>query len=216
MKYFLELLCKYKLENLLNKCIKKFFQRNNFITQFTLPVSQLPESTLHSSSFAPAVQSTLPMITCSKCSIFKPKALLASALLLALEPTSYTTARKCPEWQFDIFQKFEALHRQHTWSLIPLAPGKNVVDCKSVYRIKRHQNGTIARYKARPVAKGFHQLYRVDYDETFGPIVKKPIVRLVLALSIKLGWPLRQLDVKNAFLYGHLSEEVFVTTLWFS
>jgi hypothetical protein len=108
-------------------------------------------------------------------------------------------------------EEFQALHKQGTWSLVSLPPNKNVVGCKWVYKLKYNSDGTIARYKARLVAKGFHQQYGVDFDEIFSPVIKPPTVRLVLFLAVSLNWPLRQLDVKNAFLHGALKEEVYMT-----
>ncbi len=60
------------------------------------------------------------------------------------------------------------------------------------------------------MAKGFHQQQGVDYDETFSPVIKPPNVRLILSLAVSQNWPLRQLDVKNAFLHGTLKEEVYM------
>jgi hypothetical protein len=76
--------------------------------------------------------------------------------------------------------------------------------------LKHNSDGTIARYKARLVAKGFHQQQGVDYAETFSPMIKPPIVRLILSLAVSHNWPLRQLDVKNVFLHGTLKEEVYM------
>jgi hypothetical protein len=85
------------------------------------------------------------------------------------------------------------------------------VGCKWVYKLKHNSDGSIARYKARLVEKGFHQQQGIDFDETFSPVIKPPTVRLILSLAVSLQWPLRQLDVKNAFLHGTFKEEVYMT-----
>jgi len=79
-----------------------------------------------------------------------------------------------------------------------------------VFKIKLNSDGTIARYKARLVAKVFHQQAGTDYLETFSPVIKPATVRLVLAIAVSCYWPLRQLDVSNAFLHGHLKKEVYM------
>ena len=108
-------------------------------------------------------------------------------------------------------EEFQALQKQGTWSLVPPPSTKNIVGCKWVYKLKYNSDGIIAKYKARLMAKGFHQQYGIDFDETFSPVVKPPTVRLVLSLAVSLNWPLRQLDVKNVFLHGTLKEEVYMT-----
>ena len=118
------------------------------------------------------------------------------------KPLSFAIASKHPQWVATMDAEFHSLQKQHTWSLVPLPPHKNIIPCKWVYKLKRHSDGSIARYKARLVARGYLQQFGLDYDETFNLVVKPIIVRLLLALAMQDGWELRQLDVNNAFLHG--------------
>nr|GEW78327.1 hypothetical protein [Tanacetum cinerariifolium] len=73
---------------------------------------------------------------------------------------------------------------------------------------KFHANGSLSRYKARLVANGRSQQQGINCNETFSPVVKPATIRTVLSLAVSRAWPIHQLDVKNAFLYGHLSETI--------
>jgi hypothetical protein len=144
------------------------------------------------------------MQTRSKNGIVKPKLGYAAQTYYSItEPTTYSTASKHPQWYNAMNEEFQALQKQGTWTLVPATSSKNIVGCKWVYKLKYNSDGSISRYKARLVAKGFHQQYGVDFDETFSPVVKPPTVRLILSLATSLNWPLRQLDIKNAFLHAH-------------
>ncbi|GKA86839.1 ribonuclease H-like domain-containing protein [Tanacetum coccineum] len=77
-----------------------------------------------------------------------------------------------------------------------------------LFKHKFHANRTLSRYKARLVANGSSQQLGVDFDETFSPVVKPATICMVLSLVVSRKWPIHQLDVKNAFLNGDLSDTV--------
>jgi histone deacetylase 1/2 len=95
-------------------------------------------------------------------------------------------------------------------TIVPRPAGTNIVSCKWIFKIKQHSDGSLDKYKARLVARGFTQQYGIDYSDTFSPVVKPATVRLVLTLAVSRGWFLRQVDVSNAFLHGFLDEDVYM------
>ena len=98
-----------------------------------------------------------------------------------------------------------------TWTIESLPPGKNVVGCKWVYTIKYNADGTIERYKAHLVAKGFTQHEGVDFTDTFSPVAKLASVKLLLGLAAIQGWSMSQMDISNAFFHSDLDEEIFMS-----
>jgi len=139
-----------------------------------------------------------------------PQALVTVASPASCEPTCYSNAAPIPEWRNAMQTEFNALLQNQTWSLVPPHPSHNIVGCKWVFKLKRKADGSIERHKARLVAKGFHQQAGVDYGETYSPVVKPTTVRTVLSLAYSAGWPMKQIDIQNAFLHGFLSEDVFM------
>jgi hypothetical protein len=109
--------------------------------------------------------------------------------------------------------EFDAVLANDTWTLIAHPPGVNVVTGKWVYCHKFLSDGSLNRYKARWVLRGFTQRPGIDYEETFSPDVKSATVRIVLTLALSRSWPIHQLDVKNAFLHGTLIETVYCEQL---
>lgn len=123
---------------------------------------------------------------------------------------SVEEALKDSKWIDAMNIEMAALQKNETWDVVSLPHGKKPVGCRWVFTIKHKADGTIDRYKARLVAKGYTQTYGVDYRETFAPVAKMNTIRVLLSLAANLNWPLKQFDVKNAFLHGDLEEEVYM------
>ena len=110
-------------------------------------------------------------------------------------------------------EELDALHKTGTWDLVDLPFGKFAISSKWVYKIKTRSDDTVDRYKARLVARGFTQEYGIDYEENFSLVARLSSVRTLIAVSAARKWPLFHMDVKNVFLNGELSEEVYMKLL---
>ncbi|GJU86702.1 putative RNA-directed DNA polymerase [Tanacetum coccineum] len=126
------------------------------------------------------------------------------------EPKSFAKACADPRWVEAMNLEMEALNRNGTWVVTELPSGRKAIGCKWVWKIKYKSNGEVERFKARLVTKGFNQKEGVDFNETFSPVVKIVTVRCMLAISVQNNWPIFQLDINNAFLYGDLVEDVYM------
>ncbi|GJW59151.1 putative ribonuclease H-like domain-containing protein [Tanacetum coccineum] len=89
--------------------------------------------------------------------------------------------------------------------------GAKVIGTKWVYRNKKDERGVVVRNKARLVAQGHRQEEGIDYDEVFAPVARLEAIRLFLAFASYMGFIVYQMDVKSAFLYGTIEEEVYVS-----
>ncbi|KAK1651315.1 hypothetical protein QYE76_069120 [Lolium multiflorum] len=93
---------------------------------------------------------------------------------------------------------------------VHVSTGSSAATDGSLPQVKLHADGSIERYKARLVEKGYKHRYDLDYDETFSPMVKPATIRLLLAMALSHKWHLCQLHIQNAFLNGFLDEEVYM------
>jgi hypothetical protein len=119
--------------------------------------------------------------------IYKPKKsflVTKHPIPSSLEPTTVTAALTDSRWREAMSSELTALMRHNTWQLVPPPTDCNIIGCKWVFRVKRHANGSVDRFKARLVAKGFNQRPRLDYKETFNPIVKSVTIRTVLTIAV--------------------------------
>ena len=133
-----------------------------------------------------------------------------STLASLWEPQTFCEASSNPVRQQAMKEELDASHKTGTWDLVDLLSRKTSIGCKWVFKIKTRSDGTVDCYKARLVAMGFTQKYGIDYEETFAPVAQLSSVRTFIAISVARKWPLFQVDVKNAFRNGELSEEVYM------
>ena len=143
------------------------------------------------------------MVTRAKLGFRQPA--LFTATPLSPVPKTFRSALADPNWRAAMEEEHAALLRNQTWDLVPRPPRSNVVTGKWIFKHKLQADGSLERYKARWVLRGFTRRPGVDFDETFSPVVKPATVRTVLSLALSRRWPIHQLDVKNAFLHCTLS-----------
>ncbi|GKE09191.1 putative ribonuclease H-like domain-containing protein, partial [Tanacetum coccineum] len=100
---------------------------------------------------------------------------------------------------------------QQVYKLVDLPIGKRAIGTKWVFRNKKDERGIVIRNKARLVAQGHRQEKGIDCEEVFAPVARIEAIRLFLAYASFMGFLVYQMDLKSAFLYGTIEEEVYVT-----
>ncbi|KAK4390127.1 Retrovirus-related Pol polyprotein from transposon RE2 [Sesamum angolense] len=133
-----------------------------------------------------------------------------ASLSILQEPRSFAEVSKSRQWRETMNSELAALEHNNTWIVTPLPEGKKAIGCKWVYKLKLNADGTVDRHKARLVSKGYNQIEGVDYVDCFSPVAKTVTVRVFLAIAAAHNWPIHQLDVNNAFLHGHLEEDIYM------
>ena len=130
------------------------------------------------------------------------------------EPSTYSEAVSSVDsekWIMAMQEEMESLQKNKTWELGELPKGKRVVRCKWVFKRKEGIPGVEEpRFKARLVAKGYSQIPGVDFNDVFSPVVKHSSIRALLGIVAMHDLELEQLDVKTAFLYGELEEDIYM------
>lgn len=129
--------------------------------------------------------------------------------ILPLTHAEAMASAEAPQWQQAINEEIKALEENNTWILTHLPPNRRAIGCKWVFAIKTNASGE-TRFKARLVAKGFAQREGIDYFETFAPVVRYESIRMLLAIAAKEDFEIAKFDVKTAFLYGDLKEEIYM------
>ena len=141
----------------------------------------MPPTTL----LPPSTTNVHPMITRRKarehhyCVAFKPTD--------STEPRSIKFALQSPHWLHAMQDELAALQQNHTWDLVPRHDAMNIMGSRWVFKTKLKSDGSIKRFKARLVTKGYNQLVGLDFHETFSPVIKPTTIRLALSLATTRG-----------------------------
>ncbi|GJR57068.1 putative ribonuclease H-like domain-containing protein [Tanacetum coccineum] len=135
---------------------------------------------------------------------------LFACFLSQIEPKKVIQALANPSWIEAMQEELLQFKLQKVWTLVDLPKGKRAIGTKWVYKNKKDERGIVVRNKARLVAQGHTQEEGIDYDEVFAPVARIEPIRLFLAYESYMDFVVYQMDVKSAFLYDTIEEEVYV------
>jgi hypothetical protein len=107
-------------------------------------------------------------------------------------------------------EEYQSIMKNDVWDIILRPKGKFVVTSKWIYKIKHAPDGSVEKYKARFVARGFSQVEGIDYEETFSLVARYTSICTIISLSTSMGWRLHHMDEKTTFLNGEIEEEVYI------
>ena len=128
-----------------------------------------------------------------------------------VEPQKVFEALEDPDWLEAMHEELNNFERNKVWKLVEKPKEcRNVIGTKWIFKNKQDESGIVIRNKARLVAQGFSQVEGIDYGETYAPVARLESIRILLAYATHHNFKLQQMDVKSAFLYGPLKEEVYV------
>ncbi|GJZ88510.1 retrotransposon protein, putative, ty1-copia subclass [Tanacetum coccineum] len=135
------------------------------------------------------------------------------SFMVKKEPTSYretVTSSEGHQCKEAIKSEIDSILQNHTWELVDLPPGCKPLGYKWIFKKKMKADGTIDKYKARLVIKGFRQREGLDYFDNYSPVTRITSIRMILPIAVLKNFEVHQMDVKTAFLNGDLDEEIYM------
>jgi hypothetical protein len=133
--------------------------------------------------------------------------LCLTSLMQNLPAMKKSLRRKCGRMPFE---EYQSIMKNDVWDIVPRPEEKSAVTFKWLYKIKHAADGSIEKYKARFVARGFCQKEGIDYGETNAPVARYTSIRATMDIAANMGWKLHQMDIKTTFPNGVIEEEVYV------
>jgi len=130
-----------------------------------------------------------------------------------LQPLTRKQALKSPQqakWLFAEKKEIDSIIEKRILEAAVLPIGKNLLKTKWMYKLKHGADGSLKSYKVRLVACGYAQVYGVDFDETYSPVVRLTSLRIVFAIAAQLRLRIHQMDVETAFVNVDVTEEIYI------
>ena len=107
-------------------------------------------------------------------------------------------------------EEYQCIKKKDVWDIVLRPKGTSIVTSKWIYKIKKIANRSIEKNRTRFFNRGFSQVERIDYKETFSLVSRYTYIRTIISLATSMGWRLHQMDVKTTFLNGEIEEEVYI------
>lgn len=129
------------------------------------------------------------------------------------EPKSYRMAMKSPnakEWRAACDKEMKNIQDMGVWEIVNRPKDAPVVGGRWHLKLKLHLDGTVSKYKARYVAKGYTQTEGVNFNDTYAPTGRLASFRILVAIAAAKGWDIEQMDAIAAFLNSDLKEHIYL------
>jgi len=126
------------------------------------------------------------------------------------EPSSFEEAVGLQVWKDVMMEEYQSIMKKDVWDIMSRPKKKSIMTSKWIYKIKHVADGSIDKFKARFVARGFSQKEGINYTETFSPAARYSTIRSIIYFASVMGWKLHQMDVKTTFLNGVVEEEEYM------
>lgn len=133
--------------------------------------------------------------------------------LIEAEPSSYEEVVDHQVWKYAMIEEYQSILKNDVLDVVPRPEGKNTVTSKWIYKIKHAVDGSVEKFKARFMARGFSQKEGEYYDGTFAPVATYTSIRSIIALASITSWKSHQLDVKMPLWMGLLKKKYMLKNI---
>ena len=126
------------------------------------------------------------------------------------EPSNFEEASQHSVWIDAMMDEYHSIMKNDVWEIVSRPEGKSVVTSCWLYKLKHAADGSVEKFKAIFVARGFSQVEGIYYDDTFASVAHYMSIKALISITAEMGWKIHQMDVKNAFLNGIIQEEIYI------